>query len=542
MKKLGVYLLVVSIFLISFSSASFLGDIWNSITGNAVSGNDCSYRFNGALHTGKNDVVGLENGDGRFLCYQSKFYECGWEGSMPLLVQEATNSQLVGSWKCDLQNKKWISNVVSPSQPMTCTSFTYSNWSACQPSNTQARTVLTSSPSGCTGGNPNLTQSCVWVYKGTPCTSYDYSNWSACTPEGYQTRGVTASYPEWCAGGSEIVRQNCTYDPSVKICSSFNYTDWSLCGYNGKQTRTVTGSSPSGCVEGTPVTSRSCEDFILPQANCTSYEYSGWSACNSSGKQTRGVLVSYPKGCKGGSEITTQSCVYDSSVITCSSFNYSNWSECSINGSQTRSVTNQFPSGCTGGQNILFKQCTHLSRCILIPEVSNNCDSPYYDYFYGLLLRFNSSVSCRDSDPENNLSIMGTIVGSQPLFSTLMQAYYQDNFVSYNDSCSGNNLIEYSCVDGRFLKVTNNVCENGCSNGACLPRSPSTGGSGSPSTANSNVSNVSVVVNNSGQQNGSNSSSVTLSSSFGQTIKYSYCVFITSFVRGSVQDARANCK
>ena len=44
----------------------------------------------------------------------------------------------------------------------TCASFTYSGWSVCQPDSTQSRTVASSSPSGCVGGNPVLTQSCVY--------------------------------------------------------------------------------------------------------------------------------------------------------------------------------------------------------------------------------------------------------------------------------------------------------------------------------------------------------------------------------------------
>jgi len=42
----------------------------------------------------------------------------------------------------------------------TCTSFTYSAWGTCT-NGTQTRTVISSSPSGCTGGNPVLTQSCT---------------------------------------------------------------------------------------------------------------------------------------------------------------------------------------------------------------------------------------------------------------------------------------------------------------------------------------------------------------------------------------------
>lgn len=45
----------------------------------------------------------------------------------------------------------------------TCTSFTYSAWGACQATNTQTRTVVSSSPAGCSGGAPALSQSCVYV-------------------------------------------------------------------------------------------------------------------------------------------------------------------------------------------------------------------------------------------------------------------------------------------------------------------------------------------------------------------------------------------
>lgn len=42
-----------------------------------------------------------------------------------------------------------------------CTNFTYSAWSACQPNGTQTRTVISSTPSGCTG-TPILSQACIY--------------------------------------------------------------------------------------------------------------------------------------------------------------------------------------------------------------------------------------------------------------------------------------------------------------------------------------------------------------------------------------------
>jgi hypothetical protein len=71
-------------------------------------------------------------------------------------------------------------------QPTTCTSFTYSAWGACQ-SGTQSRTVVSSSPAGCTGGSPVLTQACtsidgaaLWAQKCESChDGAAGKNWSA---------------------------------------------------------------------------------------------------------------------------------------------------------------------------------------------------------------------------------------------------------------------------------------------------------------------------------------------------------------------------
>ncbi len=49
----------------------------------------------------------------------------------------------------------------APPPPAACT-YTYSAWTACQPDNTQSRTVISSSPAGCTG-TPVLSQTCTYV-------------------------------------------------------------------------------------------------------------------------------------------------------------------------------------------------------------------------------------------------------------------------------------------------------------------------------------------------------------------------------------------
>jgi hypothetical protein len=59
--------------------------------------------------------------------------------------------------------------------PPTCTSFTYSDWTSCV-NNVQTRSVLTSTPTGCVGGSPVLSQACTvqsgLVYFRTSSLSY----------------------------------------------------------------------------------------------------------------------------------------------------------------------------------------------------------------------------------------------------------------------------------------------------------------------------------------------------------------------------------
>jgi hypothetical protein len=97
----------------------------------------------------------------------------------------------------------------TPPPPTTCSSFTYSAWGACMSSNTQTRTVATSSPAGCTGGTPVTSQSCTYVPPITTC-SYTYSAWGACQSNNTQTRTVSSVTPAGCTG-TPVTSQACTY-------------------------------------------------------------------------------------------------------------------------------------------------------------------------------------------------------------------------------------------------------------------------------------------------------------------------------------------
>jgi len=74
---------------------------------------DCRVENWGKVFTGTHNVVGLSNGDTRFLCYTNKLYECGWELSDPAFAVKLVNNQQVGSWFCNLNNKKWSNAPVS---------------------------------------------------------------------------------------------------------------------------------------------------------------------------------------------------------------------------------------------------------------------------------------------------------------------------------------------------------------------------------------------------------------------------------------------
>lgn len=102
----------------------------------------------------------------------------------------------------------------------SCSSYTYSAWSGCQPGGFQARSVTGSFPPGCVGTPGPLTQSCTYVAP-IACT-FVYSNWSACLPSGTQTRSVVSSSPPGCTGTPGPLSQTCAY--TAPGTSAVNYT------------------------------------------------------------------------------------------------------------------------------------------------------------------------------------------------------------------------------------------------------------------------------------------------------------------------------
>ena len=106
----------------------------------------------------------------------------------------------------------------------TCTSFTYSNWGTCSASGTQTRTVTTSSPSGCSGGNPALSRSCDYVSP-TQCSNECSSGSKTCVGNGYKTCGNydSDSCLEWSSVTSCSSSQTCSNGQCVASTTNGMY-------------------------------------------------------------------------------------------------------------------------------------------------------------------------------------------------------------------------------------------------------------------------------------------------------------------------------
>ena len=105
---------------------------------------------------------------------------------------------------------------VSATTPEQCTDFVYSEWGECQPNGKRTRTVTTYIPAGCVGGaSPVTIEDCVYNGggNGTTCDDggFTYSDWGTCQSNGTQTRTVASSSPFGCTGGNPVISQSCTY-------------------------------------------------------------------------------------------------------------------------------------------------------------------------------------------------------------------------------------------------------------------------------------------------------------------------------------------
>lgn len=113
----------------------------------------------------------------------------------------------------------WVDTDKCLSLPPTCTGYTYSDWSACGTNNQKTRVVTGNSPAGCTGTpstQPDLTDVCP-----IPTCNFTYTEWEQCQPPpglseiSTQIRTVLTSSPAGCTGGTPETTKSCTYVPPL---------------------------------------------------------------------------------------------------------------------------------------------------------------------------------------------------------------------------------------------------------------------------------------------------------------------------------------
>ncbi|MDP3882765.1 MAG: hypothetical protein Q8Q48_01785 [Candidatus Staskawiczbacteria bacterium] len=162
----------------------------------------------------------------------------------------------------------------------SCLSFTYSDWSVCQSNGTKTRSVISSSPSGCTGGNPVLTQSCNFI---PICSKSDWNSTlspTICPSSSQQTKIWNKTGQ--CQGGVSRPSQetvSCNYQ--VPACTNFTYGDWGECSLSGLQSRELLSSWPNNCTGGNPITNQSCEKPEIKNVDTISNNNQNTEAKNS---------------------------------------------------------------------------------------------------------------------------------------------------------------------------------------------------------------------------------------------------------------------
>jgi hypothetical protein len=181
----------------------------------------------------------------------------------------------------------------------------YSDWSACQSDNTQTRTVVSSSPDGCTG-TPVLSQSCTYIPQ--TCT-YTYSSWSSCS-DNTQTRTVVSSSPEGCTG-TPVLTQSCT---SGSTPGAGNYAGTCTVNINSitccsdpQHCATVPGSSSTTPINQTVASGTSLSQFTsdvcadvrpaLSAAGCASSSCSVTASTSTSASFSLSCTVPSVEGC-----------------------------------------------------------------------------------------------------------------------------------------------------------------------------------------------------------------------------------------------------
>jgi len=265
----------------------------------------------------------------------------------------------------------------------TCTESHWINTDGeCQSNNTKVRTW--EKIGSCTGGVTHSTTETITCTYTTTCTSFTYSAWAPaiCPSEGIQTRTVATQTPTGCTEGNPVLSQSCTYTPTCTE-SHWDYTlEPAICPTNKTQTKKY--YKITNCINGITKTDEniSC-DYNSPQCQ---YTYTKYGECINEiqkriatviNKPCQGQPINLAKTCTVTKTCTDSHWSYtlgdclnglqlkkwkkisdcnsgiqhiDENIscakIKCTTGLYSEWSTCDSNNKQTKTLLSVSPAGC----------------------------------------------------------------------------------------------------------------------------------------------------------------------------------------------------
>ncbi|GEM_PF-976140 len=164
----------------------------------------------------------------------------------------------------------WVS-FTGAALSITCTDFTYSGWGACLSNNTKTRSVTSSSPENCTGGNPVITQSCTYN-RCYPNYSINFGGASICLANGAQA-SATKSFSvkglgcsgRGCSGSFSVTGSARVIGGSVQTRSQQSYMGMDS-GWVGGSSASTPASSATANQNGVTI----CATAGFSQYGCSS--------------------------------------------------------------------------------------------------------------------------------------------------------------------------------------------------------------------------------------------------------------------------------
>lgn len=183
-----------------FGGKSSIGVSFNNIRISVQDSSDCYDTYNGV-----SNVVGLTNGDSRFLCYEKRWHECAYSHDAGWFTH-ASNGEVVGSYTCDLGKAAWKPRSYNYVPPTVGSQRTYTRTITDNFGNALTNTYTDTVETVDADGSYVLQQGS----SGAPITVDGSSYGVPAETINVNNQNQEMSYWEVEAGGDS---QTCTYDP-----------------------------------------------------------------------------------------------------------------------------------------------------------------------------------------------------------------------------------------------------------------------------------------------------------------------------------------